>query len=358
MRVANYFLPFFSLSFGSAAADNDAAAALSHKPSSVRTLHQWPLGTWAENIAVRPNGNLLVTFISPSAALHELNPASPPDTSDPAATLLHAFANATQATGIAELGDAPDVFAVVADSTVYRVDLRPAADRAGNNNNNKNNNAANNGTAAAVTPIATIAGAGLLNGMASLPGTSILLIADSELGAIWRLDAQTGAPASILLRDPTMAPSDADPNLPFLGINGIRYGADGHVYFNNSPLRLFCRVPVHPGTGDVAGAVQVVARGVLADDFAVRWEAAEGEVVAYLAGLNDNVVTRVTLDGTKEVVAGNLNSSAVAGATAGAWGRTPKTGTTLFVTTGGGTGLPVNGTYVEGGKVVALRFKQ
>ncbi|GME63578.1 Six-bladed beta-propeller TolB-like protein [Neofusicoccum parvum] len=319
MRVLTYLFPLLSLSTTRAAADD----AASHAPKSIHTLHQWPLGVWAENIAVRANGHLLVTFVTPSASVHQLDPSNPPNTTDPAATLLHAFPNATQATGITELGSTPDVFAVVADSTIHTLDLRASPPR--------------------VRRIATIAAAGLLNGAAALPGTPLLLVADSQLGAIWRVDARTGAHA-LLLRDPAMAPSAADPHLPFLGINGIRYGADGFVYFNNSPRRWWCRVPVDPTTGDVRGPVQTLAEGVLADDFAVRWEVEEGEVVGYLAGLNDNVVTRVTLDGAKEVVAGNLNSTVVAGATAGAWGRTGETSTTLFVTTGGGTGLPVNGT--------------
>ncbi|EKG09656.1 Six-bladed beta-propeller TolB-like protein [Macrophomina phaseolina MS6] len=190
--------------------------------------------------------------------------------------------------------------------------------------------------------------------MAHLPSSSppLLLISDSGLGLVWRLDAATGN-YSVHYRHETMAPT-TDLGL-LLGINGLRY-LDGHVYYVNSPRRLFARYPVDPRTGAVAGEARVLAEGVLSDDFNVRKE--NGGPVGYLAGLNDNVVTRVTLDGAKEVVAGGLNSSTVAGATSGAWGRTAVDEDVLYVTTGGASAAPVNGTFVEGGKIVALTLAE
>ncbi|KAB2580481.1 hypothetical protein DBV05_g802 [Lasiodiplodia theobromae] len=323
--------------------------------ASTHTVYQYPLGTWVENIAVRHNGNLLVTFTQPTPSLHEINPSHPPNTTaDPAATLVHTFTNHTQLTGITEL--APDVFAVIADNSVYRVDLSAA-----------------NGTTAAVpiiTLIANLPTAGLLNGMATLPSTTSppsLLISDSELGLIWRLDPRTGAHAVFFQHNATMSPT-TDLGL-LLGINGLRYvppsssssssspSPFGYAYYVNSPRRLFCRVPVDPATAKPAGDAEVVARGHLADDFAVRREGRDGEIVGYLAGLNDNVITRVEESGRIAVVAGGLNSTTVAGASSAAFGRTEGVWKdTLFVTTGGASAAPVNGTFVEGGKVVAVRL--
>lgn len=342
-------LPLLSLSATAVAHPvlNDAV----FDAASTHTVYQYPLGTWVENIAVRRNGNLLVTFTSPLASLHEINPSHPPNTTaDPAATLLHTFTNHTSALGISEL--TPDVFAVLADNSVYRVDLSAA-----------------NGTT--ITPIATLSNAGLLNGMATLPATTTssspsLLISDSELGLVWHLDPLTGAHAVFLQHNATMSPAPF--NGLFLGINGLRYvppspssyssSSDnlGYAYYVNSPRGVFCRVPVDPATGKPAGAVEVVASGVLTDDFAVRREGEGDEIVGYLSGLNDNVIRRVEESGRVTVVAGGLNSTAVAGATSGAFGRTEGWKDTLFVTTGGASAAPVNGTYVEGGKVVAVRL--
>ncbi|KAK0650594.1 hypothetical protein DIS24_g6651 [Lasiodiplodia hormozganensis] len=327
--------------------------------ASTHTVYQYPLGTWVENIAVRHNGNLLVTFTQPTPSLHEINPSHPPNTTaDPAATLVHTFTNHTQLTGITEL--APDVFAVIADNSVYRVDLTTT-----------------NGTTAAVpiiTLIANLPTAGLLNGMATLPAASTtttttsstpsLLISDSELGLIWRLDPRTGAHAVFFQHNATMSPT-TDLGL-LLGINGLRYvppssssssDDNGYAYYVNSPRRLFCRVAVDPTTAQPVGDdAEVVARGHLADDFAVRREAG-GSIVGYLAGLNDNVITRVEESGRSAVVAGGLNSTTVAGASSAAFGRTEGVWKdTLFVTTGGASAAPVNGTFVEGGKVVAVRL--
>ncbi|KAH7053254.1 hypothetical protein B0J12DRAFT_727514 [Macrophomina phaseolina] len=334
MAVLSHILPVFALLFSpgvhslpAAARDKLAAAA-----ADLHTVYQYPLGTWVENIAVRPNGNLLVTFTQPSADLHQINPSHPPpQTNDTATTLAHRFANHTQVTGIAEYR--PDVFAVIADNSVYSADFR-------------------NGTTLSVKPITTIPTAGLLNGMAHLPHTHTLFVSDSQLGLIWRVDSRSGAYA-VHLQDATMAPSSG--LALTLGINGLRY-LDGYLYYVNSPKRLFCKVRVDEVTGHVVGEAEVIAQGALADDFNVRAE--DGAPVAYLAGLNDNVVTRVTMGGEKEVVAGGLNSTDVAGATSGAFGRTEADADVLYVTTGGASAAPVNGTYVEGGKIVALKLAE
>lgn len=145
-----------------------------------------------------------------------------------------------------------------------------------------------------------------------------------------------------------MSPTDALG--PLLGINGLRY-LDGYVYYNNSPRRLFCRVPFDARAGSPTGEPEILAEGVEADDFAVRRE--RGGPVGYLAGLDTNVVTRVAVGGEVGVVAGGLNSSDVAGASSAAFGGA---GDVLYVTTGGGSAAPVNGSFVEGGKVVAIRL--
>lgn len=73
---------------------------------TIYDVWQFPNGTWAENIAVRSNGQLLVTILS-SPELYEVDPFGLETPQ-----LLQRFPNATGLLGIVELKE--DVFAVVA----------------------------------------------------------------------------------------------------------------------------------------------------------------------------------------------------------------------------------------------------
>lgn len=88
------------------------------------------------------------------------------------------------------------------------------------------------------------------------------------------------------------------------------------------------------------------------EDFA---NARDGTV--YLATGNENVITEVEPNGDAAIVAGNSNSTEIAEPTALAFGRTWRDWNTLYVTTGGGIGDPINGTVVVGGRIVALDFR-
>ena len=87
------------------------------------------------------------------------------------------------------------------------------------------------------------------------------------------------------------------------------------------------------------------------DDFAV-----DQNGTIYVAEMNENVVTLVQLDGSQAVFAGNLNSTHVAGAKSAAFGRTESARSVLYVTTNGEISAPVNGSIVEGGKVVTIEL--
>lgn len=97
------------------------------------------------------------------------------------------------------------------------------------------------------------------------------------------------------------------------------------------------------------GFYEVISRDVLADYFAIS-----SNGVGYLAGLTENIVTRVFANGTHEVIAGALNSTKLMTATSAAFGRTKNDYQILYVTTGGESEHPVNRTGIKGGKVMAL----
>ena len=292
--------------------------------NSLSNLVRFPNGTWVENIALRWNGNLLVTLFTPPE-VWEIDPSALTQTNG--SKLVHHFPGAESVTGIAETE--PDVFMVVSDNTIYKFDFTSRRN-------------------VSITEVVHIDEAGLMNGIASLDGPGgTVLAADAHLGQVWGIDTKTGK-YEVVLEDDTMSPNDDLGQL--LGVNGVRRSG-GYLYYNNSPRRLLCRVRISATTGRAIGPYEIIMQGALSDDFAVS---PDGTV--YLAGLNDNVITRVWPDGTQETVTGHLGSTDVAGATSAAFGRTPWDIRTLYVTTSGASASPVNGTYVEGGKVVAIHL--
>jgi sugar lactone lactonase YvrE len=294
---------------------------ISHSPVDVA---QFALGTWVENIAVRSNGKILVTMISPPE-IWEVDPFQPPASNS--TKLVHRFDTAGHASGITEVG--PDVFMVVGGSSIWRVDM-------------------NENLTSRVSEVVNIAPSKLLNGITTLDAkTGTVLVADSELGLIWRVNTKT-LTYEVALQDDTMAPSETLGRL--IGINGVRVWRD-YVYYNNSPSQLVCRVRVDRASGKTVGPYEVIAQGVPADDFAVGQDG-----TVYAAEMTANVITHIQLNGNQAVVAGNLNSTDVAGATSAAFGRTKGTLNVLYVTTNGGVSAPVNGSIVEGGKVVAINL--
>ena len=77
-------------------------------------VHQFTKGTYVENIRARQNGQLLVTFVSPSADVYLIDPAasSLAPTSNATVTLVHSFTSYAGLLGITEVQ--PDQFYVTA----------------------------------------------------------------------------------------------------------------------------------------------------------------------------------------------------------------------------------------------------
>lgn len=303
-----------------------------HLSSNVQRIYQFPNGTWVENIAVRYNGNLLVTLVNvpelweisdPSSSLeqHQQNITT--------ATLIHSFYGVEYLTGITEME--PDVFIVASPRVIWRVDFRAAMHDPGPR----------------ITEIITVPGALNLNGMTTFDVTKgLVLIADSMLGVVWRVNTRTGESVIVLEDERTMA---GDFSLgPLVGINGVKVNGD-HVYYNNCPRRLYCRVRVDLATGTAVGPYEMISENTMGDDFAL-----DRFGVGYLAGLIDNIVTMVYPNGTHRVIAGARNSRELAGATAAAFGRAKSDKNVLYVTTGGAWGVPVLETGFEGGKIMAI----
>ncbi|OQE39761.1 hypothetical protein PENCOP_c006G03670 [Penicillium coprophilum] len=286
-----------------------------------------------ENSELRPNGHLLLTTFY-KAHLYTINPLA----QKPTAELVATLPGATALTGIAAVGH--DKYAVVGgvrgsyhydNETIYTVDF------------SKN---ASNPT---IQTVAHIPDADMLNGMASMPSQKhILLIADARLGSIFRVDITTGASKVVLKNDALAAPANS--SMP-IGINGLQV-VGNHVYFTNSALNIFARVPVSED-GQTFGRIQVIARLEReAGDTDSDWDdfAIDDRGNAYVAQPL-NTIAKITPDGKQSVVAGGGDSLTFIGPTSVQIVPGRKL---AYVTTRGGD----KGGVSYGGQVVAVQLRE
>lgn len=322
-------------------------------PLSSHVVHEFPSETWIENIAVKSTGQLILTLAS-TPDVYYLDPTSPANP-----TLIHSFPSslASGVLGITEVK--PDHFYVLSSNFSLATDSLGIGSNTVQSIDLSAYNPSSN-TGAVVKAVAALPKIQFGNGMSTLDASkNLVVISDSAAGAVWLLNVQTGD-YRILLQEQEMVPPKIASGFS-LGINGIRVlpstADEVYIYFDNTNGHLFCRVPLSLSTLNKTGPVEVLAnltlQGLTTDDFALDPE----EGVAYLAG-QQNQLLRVPLGGGKAVdVLGGLNQSVIAGPTSVALARGDGCEGTIYVTTNGGILNPVNGTYTEGGKVVAVDTK-
>ncbi|CAM6089128.1 unnamed protein product [Calypogeia fissa] len=284
-----------------------SVSSLSHASSPylrlpIHVFHEFPTTIWIENLAVRSNGDILLTLLT-SPDLYLIS------ASDKSAKVLHTFAAASSLTGIAELDD--DIFYIAASNcshvtfgsmpesySVWEVDMGSFA----------------NSGAATITKVRDMPETFIPNGMAALSKIdNTILIADSIPGSVWKLNVKTGA-YSIAFADPTTA-TDSKSKSIGIAINGIQI-RDGYLYYTNTNKGLLCRVPISE-SGTATGDVEVLATGLLPDDFALD---CEGRV--WIAQNVANVVSVLLADGTLvDVVSATDFQFIIAGPTSCAFGR-------------------------------------
>ncbi|KAK7419875.1 hypothetical protein QQX98_003062 [Neonectria punicea] len=316
-----------------------------------KTLDQLAQGTWLENIAVRPNGDLLVTQLFPSASIYTVKQ---PAGRHHALEQIAAIPAIQNIYGIAQVpsrrgGDAETYVVVGGNSTslanpvvgtfsAWAVDLSCSRGK----------------DEATVRKVSDMdRHSAFLNGVAEIPGVaSTVLVSDSTAGLVGRLDLSSGAFDTGAFVFPEMAPT-ADAALP-VGVNGIRI-RNGFLYWTNSATVAIYRVAVTARGFPAKGAkpelvFDLSAATSFLDDFTFD---ADGNI--YVTTNLDNSVIFVDLEaGTAETVVGGIDALTVAGSTAVAFGRGKHDKDTLYVSTGGGLAAPVGGTKTEGAKVVAV----
>ncbi|RMD42203.1 hypothetical protein DV735_g2934, partial [Chaetothyriales sp. CBS 134920] len=288
----------------------------------VRTLYQAAPYTFLENLAVRRNGSILTTRLD-NGHLLELDPYSgqPPQT-------VHVFSDYLAVGGIVETE--PDLFAVVAGNfSVLELTSYP-------------------GTYA----LADIPEASFLDGMTYSPLAHAVYLGDAIGGVIYKLDIHTGQ-YHVASRDPLLRkchPTD------FSGINGFKH-LNSHLFWTNSGCGYFAKLPLDSHGDPVGNASLILSNQTLwLDDFAF---APDGSGLAYVSASFINQIISINQRGETAHVAGGLNSSDVAQPTAVAIGRTLQDlrRGTIYVTTAGAIGDPINGTTVVGAQLVAIDTK-
>ena len=313
--------------------------------TTVNTIYQFPKGTWIENIAVRPNGQLLLTLLN-APELYLLDPTlnQPP-------TLVYRFPYVLGLSGIAEI--APDVFAVGAGNyslatgknepgswSVWRVDLSDSS-------------ASSNGTltpASSVSKIADVTEAAFINGMSQL-SQEYLLLGDILGGVVFRLDINTGAYTQVIADALTAVVPQ--PLFGSVGIDGLHARDDGFLYFASAGKNIFAKIPIH-ADGTPAGNASVITSVPASTDYYDDFAFGRKTGAAYLVTGSGNSIEKVSRNGHGEIIAGSLNSTAIAEPTSCAFGRGVTDQGILYVITSGGLAAPVNGNITVGAQVVAV----
>ncbi|KAG5988299.1 hypothetical protein E4U54_004698 [Claviceps lovelessii] len=302
---------------------------------SNRLVHQFPAGVWIENLAVRSNGNLLLTTLTPNASVYEVvNPAS----ANPSTELRFTTASVDSFFGISELST--DQFAILGGNHT------PTAGTPGQWAV-WTGNFAGGSTLAPAQPqqfTAKVPDAVLLNGASAVPGNpDVVLAADSSKGAVFRVNVRTKK-VDVTQDLPEMKPSSG--TTYSIGINGLRVRGN-YLYFTNSATHTLYRIMVNPADGSTASGAKVETVQVLDASFADDFDfGPAGGSTAWVATNFDNSIIAVAPGGEARVAAGGTDSPVIPSDTSCRFGRTAADANVLYVTTAG------KGT--EGAKVVAI----
>lgn len=205
-----------------------------------------------------------------------------------------------------------------------------------------------------ISKLADVPEAVFLNGMAYHEASNSLLLADSDLGGIWKLDLETKN-SVFAIQDPLMEKCRPD---VLEGVNGLKVYRDT-LWFTRGFCAVVAKMEI-TNAAQAVGTAEVVGTAINStwtmDDLCVT---ENGAGQPYVAIGYQNLVATFGDDGKREVVAGNLNSTAVAEPTSVVFARGPDGNINekiLYVTTGGSLGDPVDGSITVGGQLLEIRL--
>lgn len=285
-------------------------------PGAMRTITQFPNGTWVENLALRSDGTILVTTFEPSAQLILIDPSKP----NGAPQIVHSFDDPKGSlSGIEEIGHDVFYFGKITRGSGL-VNSPPGTGKV-----YRANMSNYHGKQIPVDLVSNLTDSILPNGFTSIPNSSTLLIGDSQRGVVFSVNADSGA-YSIVSNDPYLKNTTSTMGL---GVNGVHSRA-GYLYFTNTDQEIYARYPMDH-TGRQIGKVEILDSlkfpGV--DDFAF---ASDNGNAAVLAG--DMIDHTVYSPGTGSSCAVNLTQTG--GPTATKVQKTKDGKIVVFVVTNGG----------------------
>ena len=297
------------------------ALELAKSTSPVSSLYTFKNVCTLENLAARANGDLLMTATS-HAGVWYYNPNK-----GRAPQMLKAIPEATSTLGIVELTE--DFFIVAAGNYSYDLSGIPGTFSVWSVNLTESSP----GSGPAFNKIVAIEKATALNGMTTLEGNpDLVLISDSGLGAVWRVNVRTKEVDMVMQH---VLFTNCTSPFP-LGINGIRT-YEQHLYFLNSAQKFYGRLAID-ATGNPTSEPEILAR---ADDTVSAWDdvAIDWEGNGWIA-THSNMVMEVTVGGKQRSFTGDTDATAFKDPTSIVWGRgsQPANKTLYIVTTGGGKG--------------------
>ncbi|UPK97431.1 hypothetical protein LCI18_008366 [Fusarium solani-melongenae] len=296
----------------------------------VRQLVELP-GVFVENIAVRPNGNLILNTIS-QGQIYSLDPSQ----KSPEAHVVASIEGVNALTGITPV--AKDVYAVAgsifdtATAQVHNGSMKIALV----NFEKRGKSAAETVSVKVIIEGTDI---GPVNGLTTLPHHQhIVLGADSARGKIVRIDTVKRT-AEDVFQDDLLAPVP-DPSFP-LGVNGIKIFKN-HLYFTNTARRIFGRVKIDQFANKV-GNIEIIAQlpagsAAAPDDFVM-----DKHGNAYVAFWTNSLV-KITPDGERVTILEGVLASPTSSAFS-------KDGRSVYVGTAGR-----GSETVSGGQVVEVRL--
>jgi sugar lactone lactonase YvrE len=268
------------------------------KRQAVSQVYKFSSPVSAEGIAVRSNGELIVSFFDGSA-IYTVDPATKK------ATNIGSLTGVTCSAAITEVS--PDIFAVVGGKysggrntagswAVWKLDFTGATPK--------------------ISQVKQVAESGMWNGITTLNNDTVL-VADALKGSIFKVSISTGE-SSVVIQDATMAPPSGMP----MGIDGVKL-YNGTLYFTNIFKNSFYKVPIDAVTAKTTGTITPIWTNIQGDDMAMG---PDGSLYVATSGK----ITKVGADGKPATFA------TVAGATAAAIGRGETDKNTLYVTQNNG----------------------
>jgi hypothetical protein len=267
------------------------------EPVAHRVVTSWPPGTFVENLAALPDGDLVVSVHS----RRELVRVGPDGAQSPLAGL-----------------PVPPTGLVVADDRLYAAGGEPGVGPHG---------VFDVGLDGRLRRLLDVPGSLFLNGFTPARA-GVGYCVDSLLGAVFEIDL-VRATSRLVLRHELLGKISADPMMP--GVNGIALGDDA-LWMTNTDRALVLRAALGPDGPD--GSVDVAAEHLRGDDIAL-----DDAGSLYITTHVHNTLVRLTPDGERVALAGP--EQGMHGSTACAFGAGAEDDA-LFVTTTGGIVMPVD----------------